>query len=92
MDLSGFPDLKGVACSPGNLSHYLLFPEGTNVAEVSRALCDINDSKIPDITDFLLRQLDVAEVIRLVGLAESVGRCGVTTVQCGLLQDLSQLR
>ena len=68
IELSGYPDLKGVACHPERLSHFLVFPKGTNVTEVSLSLCDINDSKIPEITDFLQRELDVAEIIRLVSL------------------------
>lgn len=61
------PDLKGVACDPSRLSKFLIFPPGTDVTAVSRALCDINDSSISEITRMLLQQLDVREIVRLVG-------------------------
>ncbi|XP_070186023.1 uncharacterized protein [Littorina saxatilis] len=72
LELSGYPDLKGVTCNPRQLSQFLILPKGTNVTELSRTLCDINDTKIADLTYFLQTQLNVAEVVRLLGIFEKL--------------------
>ncbi|KAK7500957.1 hypothetical protein BaRGS_00007837, partial [Batillaria attramentaria] len=72
LELTGYPDLKAVACDPEQLTRYLYFPDGTDVTSVSRALCDINETRIPEITSVLQQQLNVAEIIRLLGLFESL--------------------
>ncbi|XP_076450764.1 uncharacterized protein LOC143286815 isoform X2 [Babylonia areolata] len=72
LELAGYPDLKAVACDPERLALYLYFPEGTDVVRVSRVLCDMNESRIPEITRLLQDNLNVAEVIHLLGVFEDL--------------------
>ena len=66
LELHDYPDLRGIACNPIDLSKFLHFPTSSDKYEVSHALCNVNDSMIPHLTEFLQSQFDIAEFIRLV--------------------------
>jgi hypothetical protein len=60
-------DLMGIVCSPEELSEFLVFPSGADVSAIASQLCAIDISMTQDITDTLLKQLDVSAIISLVG-------------------------
>ena len=55
-------------CDENQLSRLLIVPpEGTtSAAEVSSALCAIEEQLIPEVTDTLLQQLNVSAIAELV--------------------------
>ena len=56
-----------LVCDADQLSLLLLVPPGGVTAEeMSRALCDIDEALIPDITDTLLAQLNVSALADIV--------------------------
>ena len=61
-----YPNFKDAVCDPKKLGSFLLFLEHVNVTAISKVLCDINPDKIPDLTKFLQKQIDISEIIRIV--------------------------
>ncbi|XP_055954357.1 uncharacterized protein LOC130010637 [Patella vulgata] len=49
---------------------FLVFPDDVNIIDVSTDLCAIDANKIPQLTQYLQEQLDIAEIVRLMGLFE----------------------
>ncbi|KAK6169359.1 hypothetical protein SNE40_020430 [Patella caerulea] len=69
-NLLGYSDLKTTVCTPSELKMFLVFPDDVNITDVSRDLCAIDVDKIPQLTQYLQEQLDIAEIVRLMGLFE----------------------
>lgn len=68
-ELAGNTDFKGIVCSPEQLKQYLDIPcDESCVEAVSESLCNINDSLVGGITEFLQQQLDISEIIKLVSM------------------------
>ena len=59
-------DFKDIACNEEILVKHIVFPKDTDVAAVSQSLCAIQDDLISNITNELVRQLDVANMVRIV--------------------------
>ena len=66
-ELTGDVDLKKIACDHEELEKYLLFDD-KNADSVSRELCQISDTQIGDITDYIQSQIDVAKIIQFVSI------------------------
>ena len=62
----GTVDFNGTVCDPEMLKKYLLFPKEVDIDQISQSLCGINDSLISNITNDLVRMLDIPNIIRLV--------------------------
>lgn len=61
----GTTDFKDIVCDHKNLSRYIMFTKDVNVTLVSERLCGIKDELISNITNDLVRQLDIVKIIRL---------------------------
>ena len=59
-------DFKDIACNEEILVKHIVFLKDTDVAAVSQSLCAIQDDLISNITNELVRQLDVANMVRIV--------------------------
>lgn len=73
----GSLDFKDVVCNPDKLEEYIILSDKNNryivnKYSVSNSLCRIEDDKISDITNELIRQLDVPNIIRLVRTVKRV--------------------
>lgn len=65
----GSIDFKGIVCDPAKLTQYLIFDSSRmNKFTLSNALCAIDDDLVSNITAELLKQLDISNIIRLVGI------------------------
>ena len=62
----GTVDFNGTVCDPEMLKKYLLFPREVDIEQISQSLCGINDTLISNITNDLVRMLDIPNIIRLV--------------------------
>ena len=70
-ELSGYLDFKEIACNEAELRQYLLFDDKVSVSTISKQLCRINDTRIPEITNYLQGQIDVAKIIKFVSYLPS---------------------
>ena len=61
-------NLTRLVCDENQLSRLLIVPpeDTTSAAEVSSALCAIEEQLIPEVTDTLLQQLNVSAIAELV--------------------------
>lgn len=64
--IAGDLDLRQLVCDPSMLGQYLIVPPAANVSSISAALCAINASLIPNITDKIQQQLDIIKLFNLV--------------------------
>lgn len=65
----GSIDFKDIVCDPAKLTQYLIFDSSRmNKFTLSNALCAIDDDLVSNITAELLKQLDISNIIRLVGI------------------------
>ncbi|XP_052267233.1 retinal-specific phospholipid-transporting ATPase ABCA4-like [Dreissena polymorpha] len=88
MEMLGSLDMKKVVCDPAELTKYLLLSPKVNKYSLSDQLCRINDALISNITNELVRQLDVAKVIKLgQDLMKATGSLDVAM----LLGDIANL-
>ncbi|XP_041364383.1 uncharacterized protein LOC121379797 [Gigantopelta aegis] len=71
-DLMKYPNFKEVVCDPQKLGSFLLFPENVNITAISENLCNIHPDTIPPLTTFLQKQIDIAEIIRIIGTFEKL--------------------
>ena len=65
-------DFKDIACNEEILVKHIVFPKDTDVAAVSQSLCAIQDDLISNITNELVRQLDVANMVRIVSTSSAL--------------------
>ncbi|XP_059170726.1 uncharacterized protein LOC131952182 [Physella acuta] len=72
LNLTGAPDLKGIVCDPKLLGSYLLFPVGTDVSRISAALCAVGDTKVSNLTNAILQNMNVTSFIYAVQLLEDI--------------------
>ncbi|KAK3091927.1 hypothetical protein FSP39_023774 [Pinctada imbricata] len=68
----GYFNFRRIVCSPDELKQYMIFPSGANIVKISDELCHINNDSIPTITDAVLKQIDVAAIIRSAKLLTTV--------------------
>lgn len=66
LDTTGYVNFKKIACQPSILRKYVIFQMDVNVDEVSSMLCDIDNELVPEITDYLVTQINIAAIIRIV--------------------------
>lgn len=66
----GSIDFRGIVCDQDRLREYMMFRLGVNVTSVSTSLCGIPESKIPEITNVVQNQIDIAAIIRVVCTAK----------------------
>ncbi|GAB1599092.1 hypothetical protein Ahia01_000186400, partial [Argonauta hians] len=64
LSLTGYIDLKEIACNSTLLNSYIIFPEGTNISGVSAAICAINSSLIPNITETVQHHLNMINILK----------------------------
>lgn len=72
LNLTGHPDLKGIACDPQKLSSYIKFPAGANIVEISSALCALNETDTSELANNLIHQLNITTFFRAIQLFEQV--------------------
>ncbi|CAL1527412.1 unnamed protein product [Lymnaea stagnalis] len=72
LNLTGSPDLKGIACDPQKLGSYIRFPKGANVAEISSSLCALNETDTSELANKLIHQLNITTFFRAIQLFEQV--------------------
>ena len=67
-------DFKRIVCDPRELEQYLFLPN-TSADRVSKELCDIDNTQIPEIVSRLQRQIDMAKIVgmvRKIGLLQKI--------------------
>ncbi|KAL3877830.1 hypothetical protein ACJMK2_035474 [Sinanodonta woodiana] len=68
-------DFEAIVCNVTRLQMYIVFSSSANVSDVSRSLCTIDKNMISNITNMLLRQINVANMINIAAdLAAYTGR------------------
>lgn len=63
---TGYVNLKGIACNGTLLSSYIIFPHKTDISEMAQSLCNLNSSLIPNITEMVQQQLNMARILKKV--------------------------
>ncbi|XP_052822794.1 uncharacterized protein LOC106873158 [Octopus bimaculoides] len=68
LSLTGYIGLKEIACNATLLNSYIIFPQNTNISAVSAAICAINSSMIPNITETVQQHLNMINILKKVSL------------------------
>ena len=61
-------DFKAIACNDDILVKHIIFQKNADVTAISQNLCAIEDHLISNITNEIVRQLDAANLIRIVSI------------------------
>ncbi|XP_061191991.1 uncharacterized protein LOC133200204 [Saccostrea echinata] len=61
----GSIDFRDIVCDRDRLMEYMMFRLEVNVTSVSTTLCSIPENRIPEITNVVQNQIDVAAIIRV---------------------------
>ena len=65
-------DFKDIVCDPAELTKYLILNPKVNKFAVSTELCRLDDTLVSNITNELMRQLDIANILRVVSKCRQV--------------------
>ncbi|KAH9491890.1 hypothetical protein Btru_029795, partial [Bulinus truncatus] len=92
LNLTGYPDLKAVACDPRKLGDYILFSPEASVQNVSASLCAMNESQIAVFSNKIIEQLNISSVLRAIKLIEQVKEnFDTNTVLSFVFEDVAQM-
>ena len=72
LELTGNINFKTIVCTVDGLRSYVVFRSIDDIGLISRSLCNINESAIPDLVDMLQNQIDVAKIMRIVSKTKCI--------------------
>ncbi|XP_074647739.1 uncharacterized protein LOC141903514 [Tubulanus polymorphus] len=88
LNLTGNIDFKGIVCNSTRFGKYLLFKDESTQASIADQLCRLNSSKIPEIVDYVQKQIDVAKIMKIIAHMAELG--GNYTISKGF-NDLADI-
>ncbi|KAK7002956.1 ATP-binding cassette sub- A member 12 [Biomphalaria glabrata] len=92
LNLTGYPELKSIACNPNQLESYILFPPDSDVKTISASLCALNESNISSLSNKIIEQLNISAILRAIKLIEQVKETFDTnTILSIVFEDVAQL-
>ncbi|XP_035829835.1 uncharacterized protein LOC101860234 [Aplysia californica] len=72
LNIAGMPAFRIVACDPEKLGSYIKVSNQSDIALVSASLCGIEETKLPDLVNQVLRQVNVTAIINSLKLVEGL--------------------
>ncbi|KAH9502470.1 ATP-binding cassette sub- A member 1, partial [Bulinus truncatus] len=72
LNVTSFTNLTGIICDPSKLKSFILFPNISNIVNISNSLCTINMSETAELSNKFIAQLNLSSIIRVVQLIEEI--------------------
>ncbi|KAH9502477.1 ATP-binding cassette sub- A member 12 [Bulinus truncatus] len=72
LNVTSFTNLTGIICDPSKLKSFILFPNISNIVNISNSLCTMDMSETAELSNKFIAQLNLSSIIRVVQLIEEI--------------------